>query len=213
VVAVEPPVLEYVVDTQETVAMRVEANTGNTQVSDARIEPDEALVTMRQRHLTQLSDAQRVIVLRLGDLLENQVPGQLFSRTMPLPNRVAGLPVIDVEPDLVAVSVRVVGQTVRRILTGVPVRVSGSPEFLERYDVVPVDPQEWLVDVEVEGDQSRVEALRPSAIRAYVNVSSDLLPGLPETRAPVEFVVPTGIQVLSERTVQLRLVRRENRGS
>jgi hypothetical protein len=166
---------------------------------------------MRQRHLAEVPPAQRIVVLRLGEQLEQAVPGQLFSRTIPLPNRVAGFPVIDVDPDRVAISVRVVGQTVRRVLAGVPVRVSGSPEFLERYDVETIDPQEWLVDVELEGDQTRVSTVRPADIRAFVTVSSDLLPGLPETRAPVEFVVPTGIRVLSERTVQLRLIRRESR--
>ena len=211
VLEVEPQGIQFIVDELVTVAMGVTADTGDTQVVDERFIPDQVQVTLRKRHLDLLPENQWFVSLALEELLRGTGPEQTFAQRIPLPRRVGRFAAVNVEPSEVNVSLRVVGQRIRKSLSAIPVWLLVSPELQERYEVERLDPQEWLIEVEVEGEQSTVNSLQTQDILAYVPVSSDLLSLTPESRARVEFHAPVGITILSERTVQLRLLRRDER--
>jgi len=211
VVDVSPPYLEFIVNELVTEPMPVGVKAGSARVVDLRTEPDRVSVTLRRRDLAQLLPAERVLLLPLEDRLRDAAPGQVLSLpAMRVPDRIRGFAIVGAEPREVSVTLRIEGRQATRRLAQIPVRLNVSPGFLERYDVKVVDEQEWLVEVEVEGDETKVAALRPADVKAFVTLPSDLLPQTPLHRADVEFSVPEGVTVLSQRSVQLRLTPRES---
>ena len=216
VVEVRPADLVFDVDELRTVTMGVAAATGDRQVTDERFEPSQVSVTMRKRHVDPqaggLPESQWLVVLPLEERLRWAAPGETISESVPVPDRIGGFPVVHKDPKDVHVSLQVGGQRIARRLSQIPVWVLVSPELLQDFAVERVDPQEWLIEVEVEGDASRVNALRPTDVRAFVALTSDLLASTPELRSEVRFDLPEGVSVVgNKRFVQLRLIRRTAR--
>jgi len=213
-VEARPEQLVFEADELRTVTMGVTAATGNIRVSDQRFEPAQVRITMRRRHLNPqaggLPESAWQVVLPLEERLRRAAAGELISEIVPVPNQVGGFPVVSREPREVRVWLRVAElQTLRR-LSRLPVWVVVSPELLERYQIERVDPQEWLIDVEIEGDQTRIESLAASDVRAYVPVTSDMISSTPELSCEVRFDTPEGVRVVGKkRFVQLRLMRHE----
>ena len=211
VVEASPQYLRFLVDELVTETMGVDVQTGSTRVASKAFEPDRVQVTMRKRDLDQLLPADRVVLVPLEDRLHSAAPDETITlRDVRLPERIKGFSLVNVEPRDVDVSLRIVGQHIVRRLSQIPVRLQISPGFLREWEVRVVDEQEWLTEVEVEGDETKVNTLRPRDIRAFVTIHSDLLPPTPVYRADVEYYAPEGITVVSQRSVQLRLTRRED---
>ena len=208
VVEVSPEDLRFVVDELVTVTRGLAADTGRARVEDLRFEPERVQLTLRKR---DLKDLPEMLELSLEHRLHGVATGERVTLTEHVPDLIGDVAAIDVTPKEVDVSLRIVGQRITRTLTQIPVWYWVSPEILDRYELVRVDPQEWLIEVEVEGDQSRVESLRPREVRAFVSiVPSDLVTPAQEFNLPVEFRHPEGITVQSKRAlVRLRLIRRE----
>ncbi|MGD8451843.1 MAG: diadenylate cyclase [Phycisphaerae bacterium] len=207
---VSPGSLNFRVQELVTVSLPVSADTGTARVENLRIEPAEVQVTLRRGDLEELPPTDRVLVLPLSEQLSRAVPGQAI--TLPgvqVPERIRGKALVNRQPRQVDLSLHIVGQRATRRLSRVPVEYSAIPEMLDGYQVVRADPQEWLIEIEVAGDESVVNALQPRDVRAYVTITSDLLTPNPVLRR-VQFDVPDGVTVLGERSVQLHLVPRED---
>lgn len=204
---VHPPDLEFLVDERVLLEVPVKEKIERVRVADVRINPDTVTVGLRGGHLAEIPPEQRLIELPLGELLRDVPPNREIRESVPVPERMAGFPLIHREPKEVDVALRVVTQRIRRQLGPVTVKLLVSPDLLQRYDVQPLDQQEWLVEIEVEGDQAEVERLQPQEVLAYVTLTAELLTADQAVRRSVEFRAPPGITVRSERSVQLNVTR------
>ncbi|QOJ14499.1 MAG: DNA integrity scanning protein DisA nucleotide-binding domain protein [Planctomycetia bacterium] len=207
----QPAGIVAVVDEVQTVTMRVRVSSGAARVADERVEPAEVRVTMRAADLAALPEARRVIEVRVEDRLRDvAAPSELTLPRVPMERSIDRFPLLRVEPPDVAVTLRVVEQLTRRAVAGIPVQLSVSPQVWRRYDVVLSDPNELLIDLDVEGDKALIEALRPQDVRAWVSVTGAMAAGGPEFRT-VDVIVqpPTGVTVVGPPpTVRLRLEER-----
>jgi len=215
-IEVRPQEMTFEVDELVTATMGMALDTGAVSVANERFEPAQVRVTMRGRHLDAqaggLPRSQWFVVLPLKDRLRGVLPGEQVSGAFPVPDQVGGFPVVSKDPRDVYVSLIVAGQRVTAALTQIPVYLFVSPELVEAYEVERVDPQEWLIEVEVEGEAGLVNALRARDLRAYVAVTSDQLTAAPVLRVEVQFDTPPGIRVVSKSPlVQLQVYRREGR--
>ncbi len=218
VVATEvlPLEVRYSVDERVSIKMGVRAATGAVKVTDERFDPPEVEVTMRARHVDStaggLPESQWILALPLEDRLRRAAAGETITERVAVPTQVGSFPIETADPEFVTVSLRVAGQRITRSLDQIPVWVLISPELLQSVDVQRVDPQEWLIALDVAGDKTQIEALRPSDVRAFVAITSDMLTTTPQLRSEVKFDVPPGVEVVGpKRYVQLQLDRREGR--
>jgi diadenylate cyclase len=217
VVGISPSDIRLRLDEIASVPMRIEAAHGPVRIADARFEPAEANVTLRAQDLERLPEAQRVVVVPLESRLGGTPPDQpLRLEHVPLPDKVGGFNVIFMNPKEVNVALRVVGQRVTRHFAGVVVRVMAGPDILGAYTIERQDAMEWLIEVDVEGDRTVLDALQPKDITAFVPVTTDLVQAIPDPKfRAVDVVVqaPPGVTVTSPtRRVQLRLLPREDGG-
>jgi len=209
---VSPEMLTFTADRLETVTMPVVADTGRIKVSELRFDPPEVEVALPNRQLERIPQDGRHATVRLEEQLEGISPGESVSfEDVPVEPRVGELRAVVIEPDRVNVTLRVMGQTRKQRLSNIRVWLAGSPQVLEQYRIEQRDPNEWLIELEVEGDQSVVESLRSQDIRAVVRITSDLAVPTAEFRnVEVEVVLPPGVTVVGPpRSVWLRVVERE----
>lgn len=216
---VAPSHLRFAVHDLETVTMGLTADAGAVRVGDVRFEPERVQVTLRADDLAELRRrspaAQWAVPVPVEDQLRGVPPEQPMTlRDVRVADHVLGLRIFDVQPKVVNVTLRVVGQRKPHRFTGVPVVVQASPDLLEQYDVRRIDEQEWLAEIEVDGDARQVTELQlnPQKLRAYVTITSADLRAGEVIRRSVEVDVPAGIDVVHKPSVQFRLVRREERG-
>lgn len=206
-----PQSITVVVDAVQTVKMRVRVNAGATRIDDERAEPDTVSVTMRTKDLADLPDARRVVDARIEERVRDAAPDTplKFSRVA-LEKAVDRLGVVRIEPADVTVTCRVVGQRTKRQFPGIPVQLAVSPQVWKRFDVVLPDANELLMDLELEGQKSIIDGLRPQDIRATVPITADLFVGRPEFRSvEVITMLPAGVNLVGPpRTVRLRLDER-----
>ncbi|HPC22443.1 MAG TPA: diadenylate cyclase [Phycisphaerae bacterium] len=216
---VQPEKFAFVVDEVANVTMGLKVDTGTVQTAEQQFEPAQVRVLMRARHVNPrtggLPESQRVLELPLEDRVRRAAPGEVITlEEVPVPDHVGNLPIISKDPRTVRVTLRVGGQRVARQVPHVPVWINISPELLQVYEVERLDPQEWLIEVELEGEKSQVDALRAQDLRAYVAISSELLNPAPELRLEVKIDAPQGVRVTGNKHyVQLRLTRRAERTS
>ncbi len=85
-----------------------------------------------------------------------------------------------------------------------------SPLVWQRYEIELADPNEWLLELEVEGDRAVVDTLRAEDVHALVTLSSDeAVPGTEFRRAAVELKLPPGVTLKGPpREVRFRLTAR-----
>jgi len=211
VVKAVPQQLQLEVDRREAVMMPVQPDAGAHRVSEVRFDPPEVLVTLRAADLAAIPEPQRVIMAPL----DTQLADAPTERTLPLKDvalarTVAGREVVAVEPDVVDVTLRIVGVRVPRRLANVRVRLAAAPQYWQLYDVVLRDPNEWLIEVNVEGEKSVVESLRPRDVDAYVSLEPDLIQTTPEIRAwEVDVRLPAGVTLVGPKPlVHFRLIER-----
>lgn len=202
------------VDTIETVEMKIEPDVGRFNVSSLRADPETARVTLRSGDLDRLRPEERVVAARVPDEMLRRVATDAPERLegVPLDLRVGSVAALRVEPREVSVSLRVVGRHKTRRLANVVVRISASPEVHTRYSIIPVDSTEWLIDLDVEGDESRIDALDPARVRAYVEITNeDAAAAATAVRsAEVEVDLPDGLTLVGpKRSMQYQVVPRE----
>lgn len=212
--AVSPPGMALAVDEVATVTMPVRAESGARRITDTRFEPAEVRVSLRTRDLLRLGESQRFVSARVADALVGASPDRPVTvERVPLETRIAidgadSAVLLRVEPPEVRASMRVVAERTRKLIRGVSVQITASPSFLERFEVVQVDANEWLIEFEVEGDRSIVERLTPASIFAHVPLSGET-PGDDVRTAEVELELPEGVTRVGPPTlVQYRLLSR-----
>jgi len=216
VAAVAIDELSFRVDERVMVSLpvRINAEGGPVRVAVERIDPPTVQVGVRRADRERLP---RFISAKLSEQLEGLAPGEMrtFGRVpLAMPPGLSGATTLD--PKEVTVTVRVLEQ--RRVIKNVSVRLFVSPEVLERYEVRKTDLNEWLIDVEVQGDEAVVEAPGSLDVQALVLVTGDVLP--PAGQNPEEqfrtldviFLAPTGVSAVQRRgvnpTVRVTLVPR-----
>lgn len=206
-----PPSFIVQVDALATAEMRVRVNPGALRIAEERVDPDTVRVTLRAEDLAQLPESRRIIEARVEERLRDTPPDTVLSLArVPLERTVERLKVVRTEPPEVTVSLRVVGQRTRKLISGVPVQLSAAPQVWKRYDVVIGEQSEFLIDVEVEGDRAALDTLRPQDLRAWVPVTADLFGTRQDLRSvEVSISAPPGVTITgAPRTVRLRLEER-----
>ncbi len=201
-----PASVEFIVDAVVHVAFPIRAETGRTRVAEAAFSPPEAVVSIRQSDLDRIPQTERFVTALVQERLEGtprEQPRELPAVRLALGASAASA--VRISPGEVDVSLRVVGERLKRSFTGVAVGVSVAPQLWERYEIVRPEPSEWIVDLDVVGERTVIEALRKEDIRAYVAVSSQLI--VPEPRSvEVNVALPPGAALDGPaRTVRLRL--------
>ena len=208
---VSPETLTLTLDRLETVSMPLVADTGRIKVGELRFDPPEVEVTLPSRQLDIIPEDDRRVTVRLVEQIEGIPPGGEFRQDVPVEPRIGELRAVAIVPNQVSVTLRVMGQTGKQRLSNIRVWLAGSPQVLEQYRIEQRDPNEWLIELEVEGDKSIVESLRSQDIHAVVRINSDLAVPTAEFRnLEVEVVLPLGVTVVGPpRSVWLRVVERE----
>ncbi len=214
VTSVAPATLDVRVDELVTLKMPVQLDAGRVQISsDARIEPREVRVTMRRGDLEQIPPDRHFVVARVEDLLARVPPDQTLSLAdVILDNQVHRLPIVSLDPTTVDVTARVLGEQVTVRRSGVVVFLRASVEFLQRYNVVVADRNEWRVDIELRGDKDRLESLTAQRIDAFVNLTIEQASVATGGTivAEVQFQLPEGVELVGPPPqLQVRITPRE----
>ncbi|MFQ5807727.1 MAG: hypothetical protein ACE5I3_14875, partial [Phycisphaerae bacterium] len=209
---VAPDSFEFVVNEVASVTVPVEANAGALRVAVERIEPERVKVWLRRGDLDRLSEDQRFIEANLEERLIGAARNRpLEFAAVPLELRVSEFEVLRVEPAEVDIRLRVEGETGSRQLKGVRVQLAVSPQVWQRYDIDYADANEWLLELEVAGDETVVDTLRPQDVDALVVLTSDQAVPSTEYRSMEVLVeLPEGVTLVGpSRLVQFRLIPRE----
>lgn len=211
VVSAAPATMTVQLEELVTENLPVRLDSGSLQVQVARIEPPTAQITMRRRDFEQLPPERRVVQASLTDHLQRtDFDGEVTLRA-PLSRTIEGFEVVSVSPSAVDVVFRIVGARTHRKISNVPVLAAfASVQLQQQYQIEQRDPAEWLIEVEVVGERSRVEALSAQNVLAIVRITSDLIrPGDDFRSVAVTLDLPDGVALSGPPpTVSLRLTER-----
>jgi diadenylate cyclase len=209
---VAPGTFEFVVHQVAPVEVPVRADAGALRVAVDRVEPERVTVWLRRGDLERLDEEQLFIEANLEELLVGAPRNQALEfADVPLERHVGDFELLRVEPSAVNLEVRVVAETVRRRLEGIRVHLAVSPQVWQRFEIEFADANEWLLELDVEGDETIVDALRPQDVYALVPLASDqAVPGAEFRSMEVVIRLPDGVTLVGpSRQVQFRLVARE----
>jgi diadenylate cyclase len=211
---VSPDSFEFTVDQVATLVMPVEVDAGALQVVVESVEPERVQVWLRQSDLARLREKENE--LRVTADLAERLIGEPRNRVLDfsgvvLATRVDEVELLRVEPRAVDIRLRIVAERVQRRLENVRVLLAASPQVFQRYQIEVADANEWLLSLDVEGDESVVNALRPQDVNAFVSLTSDqAVPSVDFHSMVVVVELPEGVKALGPKPqVQLRLVARE----
>jgi len=211
---VSPESFEFVVDEVATLVVPVHVDAGALQVAVERVEPERVQAWLRQSDLDRLRE--REDELRIAADLEERLIGEPRNRVLNfsgvvLAARVGEAELLRVEPRAVDIRLRIVAERVQRRLENVRVRLAASPQVFQRYEIEVADANEWLLALDVVGDESVVNALRPQDVNAFVSLTSDqAVPSVDFRSLEVVVELPEGVTLVrASPQVQLRLVARE----
>lgn len=199
---------------QEVVAIDapVRVNAGALLVSVNRIEPDRVRVWMRAGDLNLVPEEQRFVEVPLGERLSGADRGRTLSfADAPIDPHLGGMEVLRVEPASVNVDLEVFSEKGTRRLEGIRVRLAAGPQFFKRYDVDISDANEWLIEIEVEGDKNLIENLSVQDVHAFVPLTSEQATPSEEYRSMNVVVdLPVGVSLVgAPREVRFRVLTRE----
>ncbi|MGE0478950.1 MAG: diadenylate cyclase [Phycisphaerae bacterium] len=206
-----PARLTFTVDRVVTFSAPIRISDSPGRLADVRIRPVEAVVTLRAHDAARIAPEQRFVEARLRDRIASlQTDRPITLERVPLELVVNGIRPIGIDPPEAQITFVIVEQRVRRVLAGVTVQLMLSPSLLQRYDVELGDPNELRLELEVEGDRSTIDALRPADVRAFVPLGPELASTDGEFQSPeVVIVLPSGVSAVGPpRTVRLRLQER-----
>jgi diadenylate cyclase len=155
---VSPDRLEFTADDVVVQQWPLRLDTGAVRLTESRIEPAKVQVRVRKSDLDRIPEAERTIAVRVEDLLTGMDSQQLLTFPhVPIDDVVGPVPLLGVSPAEASVSLRIAANTLRRLIKGIPVHVQASTSFLQQFELRVEDENEWLVEVEVEGERMRVE--------------------------------------------------------
>lgn len=205
-----PDKLAYSVDEVQVVSFPIEADAGTLQVADVRFEPPEAQVRIRRNDLERLTTSDRIVTAKLTDRLTGVTGDEPITLDrVALERKIDGFDMVGVNPDVVKVTLRVVAEHARTRIESVPVQILASPQFAQSFDIELRDAGEWLIDLEIEGERTRIAALRPQDVQAYVSFSSSQTPSTEFRSSEVKVLLPPGLSVVgTPPSVQYRLTLR-----
>jgi hypothetical protein len=184
--------------------------------------PDQVTVTIPSRTLQEIGGVERLkVVAKPGRNLTTLAIGQPQKIVVRYVPEYAGQPDerITVTPAQTDVTLTVSKrEAVTRLVSDVPVWVSGPPALLARYDV---DLRPKFVPVIVSGGDPAIQALNSrlnnsprgtgggdQGIHAYLDVSLDDRPTTNYLRRPLRYVLPEGLSVQeAPGDVEFRLVQ------
>ena len=199
---VTPGQFSFVVDEEVERTIPVRINAGSLRVATERVEPAEVEVWLRRADLDRLDATQ----MRIEAMVEERLEGEPRNRLISISDATLGTRITDgelevnalrVEPASVSMSLRIVAETRQVRLDGIRVQLAMSPQDLQRYDIDIVDANEWLLSLELEGDASIVDRLRPQDVRAWVAFSGARVePGGAPRAWDVEIDLPEGVTLL-----------------
>jgi diadenylate cyclase len=211
---VSPGVFEFTVDEVVQVLARVEVDSGALRIRDDwRAEPERVQASLRRRDLDRLNQDQLLIEARLDEerLIGEPRNQPVTLSGVALERRIGEFEVLRVEPAEVDIHLRIEAERERMRLEGVLVHLAGSPQLWQRYEIEIADANEWLIELEVEGDKAVMEKLRSQDVYARVSVTSDqAVPSTEFRSTEVVVELPSGVELVGPpRQVQFRLVPRE----
>lgn len=192
---VDPGGLEFLVTDILNVPMPVRPNFGSTRVEQVQITPDTVDVQIRRTDLDRLSADERAVAVQLADAAAAAAQdGLIRIEAALLDLQIGRVRALRITPAAVGVTARVVSQRSQRKIDGVSVQILKSPQVEKHYVFEQTDPNEWLIDLVVEGDEAVVAGLQPSDVQAFVDFSDDPLASTAETRqVPVRLQLPDGV--------------------
>ena len=209
---VSPESFEFKVDQVVPLTIPIRVSAGPLRLAVERIEPERAQVWLRRKDLETLSQDELFIEARMEDQLSGAPRNRVldFSGVM-LESRINTIELLRVEPTAIAVRLRIVAERIQRRLEGVRVRLAASPHIWQRYNLEIEDPGEWLLELEVEGDEAAVNALRVQDVHAVVRLTADLAVPSEQFRSmEVAIELPEGVTLVrASPQVRFRLVQRE----
>ncbi len=209
---VSPESFDFKVDEVVPLTVPIRISAGSLRLAVERIEPERAQVWLRRGDLETLSEEELLIEARMEELLAGASRNRVldFSGVV-LESRVNAVELLRVEPTAVSVRLRIVAERKQRPLEGVRVRLAASPHIWQRYDLEIEDAGEWLLELEVEGDEAVVNALRVQDVHAVVQLTADLAVASEEFRSmEVTIELPEGVTLVrASPQVRFRLVQRE----
>ncbi len=211
-----PPTLSFVVEQVLTFpAVPVVVTGQGRSVEVTEISTPRVKARLRASEAAKLGDTEPTLQLDLTDRLQSLAAGavQRFSG-IPLPLRIGAAELLEVDPRMVDLAVRIVAEQAQRRLEQIPVELRVSPQVLDRVTIERQDKLEWLLAVEVEGDRRTIAELDPARIRGVVRLEiSEVIPGSEFRTYEVDLPLPEGVRLVGPPpTVQLRFKAREGTG-
>ena len=169
---------------------------------------------LRQSDLDRLREREDELHIEAD--LEERLIGEPRNRVLDfsgvvLAPRIDEIELLGVEPRAVDIRLRIVAKRMQRRLENIRVRLAASPQIWQRYEIEVADANEWLLALDVEGDEAVVNALRVQDMHAFVSLTSDQAVPSEEFRS-MEVVVelPEGVTLVrASPQVRFRLVARE----
>ena len=210
---VTPPTLVFEVEeVLEFTEIPIEVIARDRQLVVDEVSTPTVTVRLRASQLEALGGSISSLPLDLSERVRSLGAGdrQRFDGLV-LPTRIDGVELVEVDPRMVNVDVRIVAEQTRRRLERIPVQLSVSPQVLEQVTPRRQDRNEWLVSIDVEGDKRTIDALDPARIRGSVSIAlSDAIVG-PDFKAfAVDIPLPEGVRLLGAApTVHLRFENAE----
>lgn len=208
---VRPDHLEFAVDRVVSLRVPVRIAAGPLRVADVQVEPAQVEVWLRELDWRNLGEQPPAIEADVREALRTMPRNEPVSlQGVTLRPRLGPAGVLRVVPSAVDVRLRIVAERASRRLEGVRVFLAVSPLVWQRYEIELADPNEWLLELEVEGDRAVVDTLRAEDVHALVTLSSDeAVPGTEFRRAAVELKLPPGVTLKGPpREVRFRLTAR-----
>ncbi|MFO0840075.1 MAG: diadenylate cyclase [Phycisphaerae bacterium] len=207
---VAPESVAFNVDRVIVVSLPVRAGSGAIRVEDVRCEPAQARAWVRERDLKRVPEEQRFVSARVAERLAGIATGQSREfEHVPLERQLGAVSALRVEPEEVGIALRVVGQNIEQRIAGVVVQCNASPQVWQRFDIELSDPNEWVIDVMVEGERGVIDQLKPTDVRAFIAIAADAVATSDFRAALVQFTLPAGVRVTgAQRQVRYRLVVR-----
>lgn len=196
----------------QTVSWPVRADRGSVIIINEQFQPAEVLVTLRKNDLAAIPENERFVTARLQARLANAAPGDTVSELrIPLRARFGRFEAVKLQPEWVNASVQVVEQPKNRRLTGIVVHTAPSLQVAKRYTLAERDPNEWLIELEVAGEQAVIDALRPDDLFAFVSITIADTSSADMRSWDVTVRLPAGVSLVSPTpVVNFRLIDRES---
>lgn len=210
IAAVTPENVVYTVEEMEEIELPIRVVADGIAVDEVKITPPSAQVLIARRELAKIPEDQRFIVAEVTGRLTGKPENEPITLSDVPVRRSVGSARATVAPTDVDVTLRIVGERDRKRITGLSVAFQMSPLIQDRYVVERRDRNEFLIEIDVEGDRAALAALDATAIEAIARIDSNLESESEDFQpVNVEFRLPPGVTIVGPSpTVNVRLIPR-----